>query len=40
MPERLPDVLAAGLAELDGDRLRLTEKGKGLADTIAGHLWA
>ncbi|HEX2748272.1 MAG TPA: radical SAM family heme chaperone HemW [Verrucomicrobiales bacterium] len=39
-PERLPDLTAAGLAEVTGDRLRLTEKGRGLADTIAGHLWA
>ncbi|HWB03749.1 MAG TPA: radical SAM family heme chaperone HemW [Verrucomicrobiales bacterium] len=38
-PERLPDITAAGLAEVAQDCLRLTEKGKPLADTIAAHLW-
>jgi oxygen-independent coproporphyrinogen-3 oxidase len=39
-PDRVPDLTAAGLAEITGERLRLTEKGKSMADTIAGHLWA
>ena len=36
---RTADLTAAGMAEVIGERLRLTEKGKFLADTIAGHLW-
>lgn len=36
---RLPDLVSAGFTEIANDRLRLTEKGKYLADTIAAHLW-
>ncbi len=39
-PDRLPDLLSAGLAGVEDGRLRLTDKGRPLVDTIAGHLWA
>lgn len=38
-PARAAEVIEAGLAEVNGSRLRLTDKGKFLADTIAAHLW-
>lgn len=37
--DRIADLTEAALAVVTGDRLRLTEKGRYLADTIAGHLW-
>jgi len=39
-PDRMAEIMEAGLAEVEAGRLRLTEKGKPQADTIAGHLWA
>jgi len=37
--DRLYDVTGAGLAEIVEGRVRLTVKGKFVADTIAAHLW-
>jgi len=36
---RIADVVEGGLAELSGERLRLTSRGRPLADMVAAHLW-
>ena len=39
-PARIADLMENGMAEVTGERLRLTPHGKFLADSIAAHLWA
>ncbi len=36
---RMQDVVQGGLAEIAGDRLRLTKQGKCVADSVVAHLW-